>query len=252
MYFFTVWNLRTILKWIIISSIGIVIAFFVIMRLYQFFPFLFNDQEAVLMKGNQDKSDIALTFNISWGDKQVHEVLTVLKKHDVRATFFVGGEWAERHPHIIEKMTEDTHEIAMLGYRYKNYLQQEAAQIRKDLMYAKEVFRKLGNHDIKYFRPPTGLFNEEMVQTAKTLGLDVIYWSVNPRDWENKGIEVLADELIKQTSGGDIILLHASDDAKETAKALEVVIPQLKEKELSFVTISELITEVDMEEKLVE
>lgn len=208
-------------------------------------------EQAALMKGNEKEKNIALTFNISWGDEKVHDILKVLKKHDVRATFFVSGEWAERHPHIIDEITENEHELGMLGYRYKNYLEQDLEQVRKDMVYARNVFSKLGYNDLHYIRPPSGLFNKEVIKLAEKIGLDVIHWSVNSNDWKNPGVEEIVVEA-KKVNNGDIVLFHASDIAKQTASALESVLPYYKEKGFSFVTISQIKEGITSEEKIVE
>ena len=199
----------------------------------------------------EKEKNIALTFNISWGDEKVHDILKVLKKHDVRATFFVSGEWAERHPHIIDEITENEHELGMLGYRYKNYLEQDLEQVRKDMVYARNVFSKLGYNDLHYIRPPSGLFNKEVIKLAEKIGLDVIHWSVNSNDWKNPGVEEIVVEA-KKVNNGDIVLFHASDIAKQTASALESVLPYYKEKGFSFVTISQIKEGITSEEKIVE
>ena len=214
---------------------------------------LFQSQTktAALVKGDLDKKAIALTFNISWGEEKVYEILKSLEKHKVRATFFVSGEWAERHPQIVDEITEHGHELGMLGYRYKNYLEQEISQVRKDILYAKEVFRKLGYEHIDYIRPPSGIFNEEIVDLAKSLELDVVHWSIASKDWENPGVEAIVKEVLNAEKG-DIILFHASDVAKQTADALETIIPHFMSKNYSFVTISELKDGATAEESLVE
>src|SRR5699024_10821093 len=95
-------------------------------------------QEVVLTKGDKNESNIGLTFNISWGEEKVHNILAQLEKHKVQATFFVSGEWAELHPEILEEITEQKHELGMLGHRYKSYLDQEIEEVRKDLIKGKE------------------------------------------------------------------------------------------------------------------
>ncbi len=65
-----------------------------------------NDEQVALTKGNKNENNIALTFNISWGEEKVYDILNVLNEHKVRATFFVSGEWAERHPQIMEEISE--------------------------------------------------------------------------------------------------------------------------------------------------
>jgi peptidoglycan-N-acetylglucosamine deacetylase len=197
---------------------------------------------ALINSGDKDSKQIALTFNISWGQEKVYDVLEVLKKENVHATFFVSGEWAERHPEILNTIAEHNHEIGMLGYQYKSYLEQDIASVRRDLLRAQEVFRKLGYNNIKLLRPPNGHFNEEILKLADQLGFSVIYWSVNPNDWKNPGTDVIVERIMNKVKSGDIILLHASDRIKQTEKALTQVIPAIKQEKLDFVTVTELIS----------
>jgi len=252
MHHFYVVNFNRKKRVTLIILLGFLIALFIVIDPARLLYVFSKDQQTALTKGNVNENKLALTFNISWGDEKVFDILNILKENNVRATFFVSGEWAERHPQIIEKITEDKHELGMLGYRYKNYLDQEIDQVNKDIVHAKEVFRKLGFDDIKYIRPPSGHFNKEIIDLAKTQDLEVVHWSINPNDWENPGAKKISEQVIKQAKGGEIILMHASDSVKQTAKALNTILPTLQEKKLSFVTISELITEVETKEKLVE
>src|SRR5699024_9833335 len=135
--------------------------------------FIHQHKPAVLLKGDTEENSIALTFNISWGEKKVDEIINVLKENDVQATFFVSGEWAERHPDFIKKIKDNNHELGMLGYRYKSYLDQDIEQVRKDLIYAREVFRKLGFNDMKLLRTPSGHFNRDVIDLAKQLNYEI-------------------------------------------------------------------------------
>ncbi|MEI3613233.1 polysaccharide deacetylase family sporulation protein PdaB [Pseudogracilibacillus sp. SO30301A] len=252
MQHFYVFNFNKKKRFFAIVLLGLITAFFIIIEPARFLFVFSKDQQTALTKGNIDENQLALTFNISWGEEKVFDILNVLKEQDVRATFFVSGEWAERHPQIIEKITEDKHELGMLGYRYKSYLEQDIEQVRKDISYAKQVFEKLGFDDINYIRPPSGHFNKEIVKLAEDNGLEVIHWSVNPNDWENPGTKEITDHVLKEVKSGDIVLLHASDSAKQTANALQSILPHFKEEKLTFVTISELINGVQAKEKLVE
>lgn len=213
--------------------------------------FIPKHEPTVFLKGDEKEKNIALTFNISWGEKRVEEILQVLKENDVQATFFVSGEWAERHPQILKKITDDSHELGMLGYRYKNYLEQEIGQVRKDLIYAREIFRKLGYEEVKLLRTPSGEFNKEIVELAKSLNFQIVHWSVNTFDWERPGTDAIIKTTLNDTGNGDVILMHASDSASQTADALKVILPALKNKKFHFAPISELINQVNTEEKIV-
>src|SRR5699024_7742533 len=151
----------------------------------------------------------ALPIYISWGEERVHDILQQLETDQVQATFFVSGEWAERHPDILKKIVEGQHELGMLGYRYKSYLDQEIDQVRKDLLHAKEVFKKMGYEDMELLRTTSCHFNKEIIELAENLGFKVIHWNVHPHDWKNPGTEAIVDYVMRETSNGDIILLHA-------------------------------------------
>lgn len=211
-----------------------------------------NNEEVALTKGSAEEPHVALTFNISWGDEKVYDILETLREMDVQATFFLSGEWAERHAEIIEAITEDGHEIGMLGYKYQSYVDQDIEEVRRDLFQAQEVFERLGFEDLKLLRTPSGHINEEVLDLAESMGFEVVHWNVNPNDWDKPITEDIIDVVMQDTSNGDIILLHASDAAKYTATALETILPGLEDKGLEFVPISEMISQAHADLELIE
>ena len=253
MSFFYVWNLNLSKRkpFLILSAIVVILAFFLWFNRTNLFPIAQENMPAVFTKGNKDHANISLTFNISWGDEKIYDILSVLEKEKTVPTFFLRGEWAERHPEIIEKILEQKHEIGMLGYRYKSYLDQDLQRVRQDLYLAQDAFRKLGLESIRLLRAPKGHLNEEIIELAKNLGFTVIHWNVNPNDWENPGTEEIIQTVLDDTKRGDIILLHASDSAKQTSKALESILPGLTKKGFNMVTVSELISQVETDAKLI-
>lgn len=249
---FYVWKFQKRQRLFIILLLSFICAAFIYMKSPLTLPTFTQDKPVAISKGNNKEKKIALTFNISWGDTKVYDILNVLKENDLRATFFVSGEWAERHPHILEEITKNKHEIGMLGYRYQSYVEQDLEDVKKDIQEAIQVFNKLGFDHMTYIRPPSGHFNNEVIETIEQLELKPIHWSVHPNDSENPGTEAISKQLIQEVSNGDIILLHASDAAKQTADAVNTVIPALRDKKLKFVTLSELIHEINLEEELIE
>lgn len=253
MQHFYVWNFSTWKRWLFIVLLAFFTATFLWFENNGSFSVISKEKEVTaLTKGNPNEPNLSLTFNISWGEEKVHDILKELEQQQVIATFFVSGEWAERHPDLIEKMTEGQHELGMLGYRYKSYLDQNIEDVRKDLFQAQEVFRKLGYEDMRLLRTPSGHFNQEILELAERIGFQVIHWNINPNDWQNPGTQVIIDHVMENSSNGDIILLHASDSVKQTANALKVILPGLKNKGFNFVSISELMNQAHAESKLVD
>ncbi|KKB33495.1 polysaccharide deacetylase family protein [Bacillus thermotolerans] len=196
-----------------------------------------KDSPKAIYKGEKG---IALTFNIAWGDKKAAQILQTLIRHKTKATFFLSGSWAERHPDLVKKMEEHHFEIGLLGYNYVDYPSMTKEEIKKDLLKAQEVFKKLQIENVKLMRAPTGYFNEEALNAAKEMNLTYVHWSIDTKDWKNPG----ADQIIKKTAeakNGDIILMHASDSVKQTNSALPHIIKATQSKG-KLVTASELLS----------
>lgn len=239
------------------KQVGLVLALALFTALFfwveirsDFAVFFTQDKPSALTKGSPEDNNIALTFNITWGDTMVDPILEQLDKHEVTATFFLLGEWVKHHPDIVERIESGGHEIGMLGYHYKSYLEQKPEEIKKDINMARDIFNTIGFEDMRLLRTPSGHLNEEVLELATNQGYDVIQWNVNPRDWENPGTDKIIEHVMSNTSNGDIILMHASDSVKHTPTALETILPNLKQDGFKFVTISELISrsEADVDE----
>ncbi|XXM71669.1 polysaccharide deacetylase family sporulation protein PdaB [Lysinibacillus sphaericus] len=207
-----------------------------------------KDGPKAIYKGEKG---VALTFNVGWGDEKAKPILDELKKLKVKsATFFLSGSWAERHPDLVEEIVKAGYEIGNLGYAYSDYTDMEPSKIRQDITKADDVFEKLNVKGVKLLRVPTGHFNKETLKVADSLGLTVVHWSVDSKDWTNPGTEKII-ENVKGAKKGDIILLHASDSAKQTKNALPAIVKTLSGKG-SFVSVSDMISNGDAKSSLIQ
>jgi peptidoglycan-N-acetylglucosamine deacetylase len=239
MKFFLVLNGRTVKHLFLIMIAAFFTAFFMYMEnIFHLAVFTAKDGPKAIYKGEKD---VALTFNIGWGDDKAEPIIDMLKKENIKsATFFLSGSWAERHPDLVARIVKEGFEIGMLGYSYQDYSDVEDAKIKKDLLLAQEAFKKLNVKGIEIVRAPTGHFDQRALKIANQYGYTVVHWSVDSKDWTNPGVnEILAN--VSKAKKGDIVLLHASDSAKQTAKALPSIISELKNKGLTLVTVSEMI-----------
>ncbi|MGP4063025.1 polysaccharide deacetylase family protein [Halobacillus sp. H74] len=242
MSFYT-WKTDRLKRYSIVVILALFCALFLWVGQWSQLPVFSNKGEPrALTQGSDERSHVALTFNISWGTDKVHEVLKQLDAHKAQATFFVSGEWAERHPDIMTVIQEGKHEIGMMGYKYESYLELKPEQVSADLRQAAQAFEKLGFEDIEWIRPPHGHVDKEVLKIIEKEGMQAVQWSVNPRDWENPGTNNIIDQVMNEGSEGDIILMHASDSVKQTPKALEVILPGLQQKGLKLVSITELVS----------
>lgn len=245
--FFFVLNGKSVKQLILIVIVAFFTALFLFLGNISLSPvFSTKDGPKAVYRGEKD---IALTFNIGWGDEKAEPILEALKKENVKAaTFFLAGSWAERHPDIVSRIVKEGYEIGVLGYSYEDYTELEDVNIGKDIAKAKEAFRKLNIKDIKVLRAPTGHFDERSLRIAERYGYTVVHWSVDSKDWTNPGVKQITAN-VEKAGKGDIVLLHASDSAKQTAKALPEIIQDIRSKGLKLVTVSELIANGTVESK---
>ncbi len=240
MKFFVVWNAKDIKQYTLILLMALISAWFLFVQTNLISPvFSTKTGPKAVYKGEKN---VAITFNIGWGDEKAAPIIETLKKENIHsATFFLSGSWAERHPDLVATIVKEGYEIGLLGYSYKDYTDLKDEEIKKDIAKAQEVFKKLNVDHIEVLRAPTGHFDKRLLKISENFGLTVVHWSVDSKDWTNPGVNQIVKNAAK-AQNGDILLLHASDSAKQTNKALPLILDELRDRNLSFVTVSEMIS----------
>ncbi|MCC3378081.1 polysaccharide deacetylase family sporulation protein PdaB [Paenibacillus farraposensis] len=188
------------------------------------------------------KKLIALTFDISWGDKRTAPILKVLEDKKVtKATFFLSSPWSKTHPDLVNQIKDSGFEIGSHGHKHENYSSLSDEEIRKQISTAHTTLTELTGQAPKLIRMPNGDFDKRVLQVASTLGYKTIQWDTDSLDWKNPGTQVIIDRVVNKAHPGDIVLLHASDSCKQTHEALPVIIDKLRAQGYEFVTVSELL-----------
>lgn len=178
------------------------------------------------LKENPDA--VALTFDDGVDLYQTPKVLEVLKKHNVKATFFIIGEKAERHPEIVEKILAHGHKIGIHTYSHKGtFPLLSYVNIFKEIKKTQEILEKISKQPVTLFRPPFGVTNPNIGRVVKELNLQTIGWSIRSYDTNMSRSRVeVADNVVKKIKGNDIILLH--DDRKNSDILVEELLNRLK------------------------
>lgn len=210
-------------------------------------------QPAAIYSVPTDKKVVALTFDISWGDKRAEPILNVLKEKNVsQATFFLSAPWGQSHPEIVNKIKDSGFEIGSHGHKHDFYSKLTDEEIRKQISTAHTILSGITGQEPNLIRLPNGDFDKRVLRIAEDLQYKVIQWDTDSLDWMNIGTEKIINRVVTRTHPGDIILLHASDTVLQTHEALPVIIDQLREKGYEFVTVTQLISQTETGGKTVQ
>lgn len=188
-----------------------------------------------------NENNIYLTFDDGPSSKYTLELLELLEKYNVKATFFIVAKFAIENKDIIQKMKEDGHSIQLHSLEHKNELIESPINTIKDINESIKIMSTLGIK-VKYFRAPWGHFNIVSIILLIKNKIKIILWNVMAEDWEaDTTEEIISMKLIKRVKKGDIICLHDGRGFNEapsrTIKALEKTIPIWISKGFNFDTM---------------
>ncbi|WP_100012448.1 delta-lactam-biosynthetic de-N-acetylase [Lentibacillus sediminis] len=189
------------------------------------------------------EKNIYLTFDNGYEQGYTDSILDVLEKTDVPATFFVTGQYVESEPELVQRMVEEGHIIGNHSYHHPDFSVISKKSMKKELETLEDAVAEVSDQEeLKYLRPPRGMFNEQTLEWANELGYIHIFWSLAFVDWETnkqKGWEYAFDEVMKQIHPGAIVLLHTVSE--DNAKGLEQMISELKDQGYSFKSLDDLV-----------
>lgn len=188
---------------------------------------------------------IAFTFDDGPDPNKTPEILKVLEQYQAKATFFVVGERVERFPEIVRMELAKGHELGNHSYQHPAFNRMALSSVSKQLDLTQEaIFEATGTKPV-LFRPPGGYYNEGIVELSKSSSLQMILWSwhQDTKDWAAPGVSAIVRKVLDNARNGDIILMHDYVyNSTQTVEALKEILPELKNRGYSFVTVSELLT----------
>jgi polysaccharide deacetylase family sporulation protein PdaB len=206
---------------------------------------------SAIYKVDTDKKIVALTFDISWGNKVPEPVLDILKKeHVTKATFFLSGPWTLRHPKIAKRIQTMGYEIGNHGNLHKDFSNYPDSWIREQVARSQKAIQQTTGVRTTLIRTPNGDFNPRVLKTLQGMGYKVIQWNTDSLDWKNPGVNNIVQRVVTRAVPGDIILMHASDSSKQITQALPQILHQLRSKGYQFVTVSELLSNAKVSTKV--
>ncbi|MCI9069304.1 polysaccharide deacetylase family protein [Clostridium sp.] len=224
---------------IVIGILGILILSYSIIP-----TFYYKFKGTPIVNNIDEKKFLSLTFDDGPDKKYTGELLDLLKKYNIKATFFVVAKFAEENYELIKRMEEEGHTIGLHSLEHKNALLNGPLYTNKEFEESLKIMDKI-NVNIKSFRPPWGHLNLLTIRNLKKFNLNLVLWDVIIGDWK---ADITSDEisrrLLSQSKNKSIICLHdgrgKNEAPKRTIEALEKTIPVWIEEGYKFLKVGEL------------
>ena len=186
-----------------------------------------------------EEKKIAFTMNCAWNADDIDSILETLRANNVKITFFIVGEWADKYPEEVKKISEAGHEIASHSNTHPHVNNLSAEKNLEEIKISVNKLEKLTNQKITLYRTPYGEYNDIVIETSRNNGYFPIQWNIDTLDYEGLNCEEMWNRIKEKLSNGSIILSH--NGTEHTAESLDTIIKNIKKQGYDFVKVSDLI-----------
>ncbi len=218
------------------------------MQLAPLFPIAYQILNPIfpscLWSGSRHSQTIALTFDDGPHPQYTPQLLSVLDRYQIPASFFWLGTMVERSPALSREIYQRGHWIGIHGYHHQAFPLLSPSALKESLAQTQQAIARacqLEPQFVRDVRPPNGLFTPQTLDLLQQWNYRAVMWSVVPEDWARPGVSVVVQRVLQQVKTGSLIVLHdghyGGQDVAETAAQL---IPLLLQQGYKFATINQL------------
>lgn len=179
---------------------------------------------------------VSLMFNVYENTENVYKILDILDEYSAKATFFMGGCWADDNIDCVREVKKRGHEVGSHGYFHKDHSKMNYSQNLAEIRPSVKLLNAMLGEDITLFAPPSGAYCDACVAAAESLNLKTIMWSRDTIDWRDSDVNLIISRATKNLANGEFILMHPKD---VTVKALPTILEYMSSNQLSAVTVSQ-------------
>lgn len=220
--------------------------------LHSLYHTLQRRQPGILFYGDTSRPEIALTFDDGPHPRDTPQVLDVLAKHDILATFFLIGHGIERYSHLVKRIHQSGHQLALHCYRHLPFPMESASTLKGQLNQSRKAIARacdIPPETIRHVRPPYGFFTANTLSLLGEWGYRLVLWDNMPLHFLQP-IQRTITQILERTTPGSIIVLHdGKGHGRKVAEIVDVIVPQLKAKGFEFVTIEQMQNSITGETK---
>lgn len=187
----------------------------------------------------RDQKMVSISFDAAWGNEDTQQLIDILAKYQVKATFFVVGEWVDKFPESVKALSDAGHEVMNHSNNHAHFSKLSRDQIVADINACNDKIEAVTGIRPTLFRPPYGEYDDNVISSIRSIGMEPIQWDVDSLDWKDLSATDITKRVTAKVQAGSIVLFHNA--AKNTPAALPGIIETLLQDGYTFVPISQII-----------
>ena len=198
-------------------------------------------QAQIYRSAGENGKGVSLMFNVYSGTDEVYEILQILQEFQAKATFFIGGCWADDNVECLRQIFAKGHEIGNHGYFHKDHDKLSLVDNQKEIYTCNRFIELTIGSAPTLFAPPSGAYGSATLSACEALQMKTILWSKDTIDWRDQDEQKIYTRATKNVKNGDFILMHPT---KKTVEALDDILNCYKQLNLKIITVSENLQEI--------
>lgn len=204
-----------------------------------------QSQNRFLYTGNLYLPEVALTFDDGPNPYYTPQILAILQRYEVKATFFCIGRQVARYPNLVRQEYNNGNLVGNHSWSHPNLALLSATEIESQIKLTSDAIQQATGVRPAFFRPPYGVVNARVLERVNLLGLTTIIWNDEARDWAMPGTSAIVSRILRLAGDGAIILMHdGGGDRSQTLAALPTIISALRASGFKLVTIQQMLNDL--------
>ena len=187
----------------------------------------------------RDNKVASLTFDAAWGNEDTQQLIDILGKYNVKATFFVVGEWVDKYPESVKALSDAGHEVMNHSNDHAHFSSLSTGEIISNIQECNKKIEAVTGVCPTLFRAPYGEYDDNVIAAVSSIGMNTIQWDVDSLDWKDLSAGQIFDRVSSSVQPGSIILFHNA--ALHTPEALPSIIEYLLQEGYSIVPVSQIL-----------
>lgn len=193
----------------------------------------------------RDNKCVSLTFDAAWGNEDTELLIEILGKYNVKATFFVVGEWVDKYPESVKALSDAGHEVMSHSDDHAHFTKLSESGIIANLGACNDKIEAVTGVRPTLFRCPYGEYDDHVIKTVNSVGMTAVQWNIDSLDWKDLSAKEIVKRVTSSMESGSIVLFHNA--AKHTPEALPGIIEYLLSEGYEIMPVSEILLKGEYE-----